>query len=102
MRIHGLAVLLAAVTAAGTAASETGNFTPDEAVLACLARAGQAAERSLGAPARPAGRFETVRRDDGWRVEAVYEARGDASQRLRVACDIARGRIELVTSAVAN
>lgn len=47
-------------------------------------------------------RLPSRRHIDGWRVEAVYQARGDASQRLRIACDIARGRVELVTSPVAD
>lgn len=100
-----LALALTAVAAvltagAGSGAAEPVHFTPDEAVLACMARADREVARRHGAPARLAGRFETVRLHAGWRVYGTYLVGADL--RLRVACDIAGGRVHLVAEPAAE
>jgi len=104
MRVKGiLALALAAATAgaprAGPAA-EPVHFTPDEAVLACLARAEREVTRRHGPGARLAGPFQPVRLHGGWRVYGVYRLGGGGE--LRVACDIAAGRVELVAQPAAE
>ena len=94
---------LAALIGVAAQSQETLLHTPDEAVLACQARAGHEIQTRHGRTAEPAGPFETQRFDGGWRVEGVYLASGDdGDQEFDVSCDVGADGVELTTTARTN
>lgn len=94
MRILAIAACVLFAGAAG--AQESVPIRPDEAVLACSARAGRAIQDRHGAVARPAGRFKTTKLDAGWHVQGVYLAELDSAERqIDVACDVTSAGIDL-------
>lgn len=92
--------IAACVLVAGTAgAQETIPIRPDEAVLACNARAGHEIQSRHGAVARPAGRFKTTRLGAGWHVRGVYLAEIDSAERqIDMVCDVSAAGVALNTT----
>ncbi len=94
MRIR---VIAACILVAGTAGAQGPiPIRPDEAVLACNARAGREIQDRHGAVPRPAGRFKTTKVDAGWHVQGVYLAELDSAERqFDVGCDVTPSGIDL-------
>lgn len=94
-------ILVAALAAATTdaIAKDRIPITPDQAVLACNARAWHEMERQNFATAKPATRFKIMKLPDGWRVSGVYLAiRDDVENQFDVACDVSTDGVELVAT----
>ncbi len=78
---------------AGAASAE---LQPDEAALACHARAGHELGKRFGETPRPARYLARTRVADGWRVLGVYLVRtGGEERRFDVACHVTRGGVDL-------
>ncbi|MEM9781973.1 MAG: hypothetical protein AAF899_05825 [Pseudomonadota bacterium] len=93
----GFAVTLSLVSAVAALAG-TVPFRPDEAILACQARAMHMIEVESGADAEAVGRFSTERRPDHmWLVSGAFSASfGGASRVVGVDCDVSSTGVEVM------
>jgi hypothetical protein len=93
----GLALALTGVTAVW--AQERIPFRPDEAVLACQARAAHEIARRHGIVPMPTARFKAQRQPDGWIVRGAYLApRQGTGQPIQVACDVSADGVRLAVT----
>lgn len=101
MQATWITALMLLAAAPGAAGAEGARVTPDQAVLACMSRVGREMERRDLGHARPIGRFETVRMEEGWRVHGLYLAqRGSGTERLRITCEVTPGLVDVATTAL--
>jgi len=93
------AVMLAAVLPVAGPAGAGSNIRilPDQAVLACQARAGHEIEARGGTGAAPAERFHTETMENYmFRVKGLYLARLDgAEKKVAVTCDVSSTGVEV-------
>jgi hypothetical protein len=79
-----------------SAYAATAELQPDEAALACHARAGHELGRRFGETPRPARYLARTRVPDGWRVLGVYlVGTGNDERRFDVACHVTRAGVDL-------
>lgn len=101
IRIPAIAAAVAAalsVFSALAALAETVPFRPDEAILACQARAMHMIEIESGADAKALGRFATERRADHlWHVSGAFSALFDGrAQQVGIDCDVSSAGVEVM------
>ena len=103
MRISMLAVSVLVATTTGTVAKARILLMPNQAALACNARAWHEMERQNYSTAEPIKRFKIVKLQDGWCVRGAYLARhDDVEQRFDIACDVGAEGVDLVATVRAD
>jgi hypothetical protein len=103
MRITMIAVSVLVAATTGAIAKDRIPLMPDQAVLACNARAWHEMERQNYSTAEPIKRFKVMKLQDGWRVRGAYLARHeDVEQQFDTACDVSADGVDLVATVRAD